>query len=149
MSKTLIATFVSSVLWLPVVHAQQTGVPAPSAKTAVPLPMTGCISPKPDASGQYTFAGADGRAHQIDGKGIRKFSGRRVELLLGPPGKGLTIRPGLWPPPSGGARGVALDPSVDAMRRQPGGGGAGVGDAGASEAVYGVTRVRPVPGECK
>jgi hypothetical protein len=146
MSSTLIATFVSSVLLLPVVHAQQTEAPAPPGKVSAPLTMTGCISGKPEASGQYTFSGTDGRAHQIEGKGIRKFAGRHVELQLGPPGKGLTVRPGLWPPPSGGARGVALDPSQEAILRQPGGGGAGVG---AADADLVVTRVRSVPGVCK
>jgi hypothetical protein len=108
--------------------------------------MTGCISAKPEASGQYSFAGSDGRARQIEGMGIRRFAGRRVELVLGPPGKGLTVRPGLWPPPSGGARGAALDPSRAAVLRQPGGGGAGVGTA---EGVLSVSRVRSVPGDCK
>jgi hypothetical protein len=131
----------------PVVHAQQTAPPAPPLKAPEPTTMVGCISTKPEASGQYTFAGSDGRAQQIDGKGIRKFAGRRVELVLGPPGKGLTVRPGLWPPPSGGARGVALDPSQEAILRQPGGGGAGVG-AG-EDVVFVVSRVRSVPGACK
>ena len=144
MSRYLLLTLMA--LLLPVVHAQQTETPAPSVKAPAPLTMTGCISATPEASGQYTFAGTDGRAHQIDGKSVRKFAGRRVELLLGPPGKGLTIRPGLWPPPSGGARGVALDPSQEAILRQPGGGGAGVG---AADAVVVVSRVRSVPGACQ
>jgi hypothetical protein len=147
MSNTLIATFLSSVLLLPVVHAQQAETPAPSVPAPAPLTTTGCISSKPETSGQYTFTGADGLAQQIDGKGIRKFAGRRVELVLGPPGKGLTIRPGLWPPPSGGARGVALDPAQEIVLRQPGGGGAGVGAPEGVVAV--VSRVRPMPGACK
>ncbi len=143
----VIATFVSTVLLLPVARAQQAEAPAPSMKAPAPLTMTGCIGAKPEASGQYTFAGTDSLAHQIEGKGIRKFAGRWVELVFGPPGKGLTVRPGLWPPPSGGARGVALGPSHAAILRQRGGGGAGVGAA--EDVVSAVSRVRRLPGICK
>lgn len=84
--------------------------------------MTGCISAKPVTSGQYVFAEADGlREYRLEGKEIRKFAGRRVEVIGGTPEKGLSVRGGLWPAPAGGARGVALDPAREAVvRDRPG-----------------------------
>ena len=42
-------------------------------------------------------------------------------MIGGGPGKGLSVRGGLWPAPSGGARGVALDPAQEAVvRDRPG-----------------------------
>jgi len=109
--------------------------------------MTGCISAQPETSGRYTFAEADGlREYRLNGKGLRRFAGQRVELVGGTSSSGLAIRGGLWPSGAGGARGVALDPAQEAIARQPGGGGAGIGSAFPE---FRVSRVRPVPGACE
>lgn len=146
------SAFASTVLLGPVVQAQQapappTASPSPAAKTPSPITLTGCISAQPETSGRYTFSEADGlREYRLKGKGIGKFAGKRVELVGGPSGDGLTIRGGLWPQASGGARGVALDPAQEAVLRQPGGGGAGIG---AAFPEFRVARLRPVPGACE
>ena len=109
--------------------------------------MTGCISAKPATSGQYTFAEADGLGeYRLDGKEIRKFAGQRVEVIGGASGKGLTVKGGLWPTPSGGARGVALDPAQDSVaRNRPG------NNDGTTRDVpeFRVTRIRLANGVCK
>lgn len=110
--------------------------------------MTGCVNASPEKSGTYKFAEADtDRELQIEGKGLRKWAGKRVELTLGKSPNGLTVKGGLWPPYSGGARGVALDPAQESVLRQPGGGGTGTGG---NLGELHVLKVRPVAGAaCK
>jgi hypothetical protein len=109
--------------------------------------MTGCVSAKPAESGQYTFAEAEGiRQYRLNGKGMKKYAGQRVELVGGSPGGGLSVKGGLWPPPSGGARGVAQDPSQAAIAIQQAAGGAG--GAGVVP-EFRVSKVRLVPGVCE
>jgi hypothetical protein len=144
MSSALIAAFVSAGLVAPVVFAQPQA-PAPSAKTPTTLTLAGCVSAKPEASGQYTFAETDGlREYRLKGKGIGKFAGKRVELVGGPSGNGLSVRTGLWPAPSGGARGVARDPAQESIARQPGG-----GTPGGQFQEFQVRRVRAIEGVCE
>ena len=145
MSSALIAAFVSAGFLAPVVFAQSQA-PAPSSKAPSTLTLAGCVSAKPEASGQYTFAEADGlRQYRLKGKGISKFAGQRVELVGGTSGNGLSIRTGLWPTPSGGARGVALDPAQESVSRQRGGGGATTGQFEELQ----VKRVRAIEGKCE
>jgi hypothetical protein len=146
MSKAVIAAFVSAGLLAPVVFAQQAQAPAPapSLKTPTTITLAGCVSAKPEAAGQYTFAETDGlRAYRLNGKGISKFAGKRVELVGGTTGKGLSIRTGLWPTPSGGARGVAADPVQEANARQRS------GSIGAEFQEFRVSRVRAIEGVCE
>ena len=94
----------------------------------------------------YTFAETDGlREYRLKGKGINKFAGQRVELVGGTSGNSLSIRTGLWPAPSGGARGVARSPAQESIARQPGGGGATTGQF----EEFRVTRVRAIEGACE
>jgi hypothetical protein len=133
-------------------HAQETppasAVLSPAPQVIVPSTMTGCVSASPEKSGTYKFAEADSaRELQIEGKGLRKWAGKRVELTLGHSPDGLTVKSGLFPPYSGGARGVALDPAQESVLRQPGGGGTGTG--GNLSELH-VLKVRPVAGvPCK
>ena len=146
MSSALIVAFVSAGLMAPVVFAQQAEAPAPPSKTPTTTTLAGCVSAKPAASGQYTFAETDGlREYRLKGKGISKFAGQRVELVGGTAGSGLSIRTGLWPAPSGGARGVAQDPTQASVSRQRGGGGA----TGSEFEEFRVSRVRAIEGTCE
>jgi hypothetical protein len=106
--------------------------------------MTGCVSSKP-TSGQYVFAGANGVGqYRLTGKQMRKYAGQRVEIAGGSP-KGLSIKGGLWPVPSGGARGVALDPSDAAIAIHQGNAGGGAG----AIPEFRVSSVKAVPGACE
>lgn len=145
MPNVLTAVFVSAGFLVPAVFAQQAQAPAPSPKTPTTLTLAGCVSAKPQASGQYTFAETDGvREYRLKGKGLGRFAGQRVELVGGTSGNGLSIRTGLWPPPSGGARGVALDPEQEAVARQR-----GARTTAAEFQEFRVKRVRSLEGTCE
>ena len=143
MSNVLLATAVTVVLLAPPIAA----APAQKSEAPPPITMTGCVSDKPDARGRYTFASADGLSrYQLTGRRLARFAGQRVELVGGrSDGGGLTVRGGLVGP-QGGARGVAIDPSQESVRRQPGGGGAGIGP---SYPEFKVSSVKTVAGTCE
>lgn len=146
MSKTPIAILVSAVCLASTLQAQQAQTPPPPSK-ASPVTMTGCVSAKPDASGQYMFVDAGELGQfRLTGKSVKKFAGQRVELVGGSSGNGLTIKGGLWPAPSGGARGIALSPAQEAIaRHQPQGRPSPADDA----PEFKVSRVRVVDGACQ
>ena len=141
MWRPLAVTVVLSLL-APVAHSQ-----AQSQKNSTAVTMTGCVSAKPDSSGRYTFEGADGLAkYQLTGRRLARFAGQRVELVGGSPsGGGLAIRGGLVGPLAG-ARGAASDPSQESVRRQPGGGGGGIGP---SYPEFKVASGKTVAGTCE
>src|SRR4029453_10306186 len=78
----------------------------PSAKAAAAdskeIRLNGGISRDTTRPGQFNFLDNDsGDRFRLTGKGgLRKFVGRRVEIVGGPPGKGVTFRTGLWPSPN-------------------------------------------------
>ena len=143
MSNAVVAAAVVVLLLAPVSSA----APAQKASTPPPVTMTGCVSSKPDAAGRYTFAAADGLSrYQLTGRRLARFAGQRVELVGGrADGGGIAIRGGLAGPLAG-ARGAAIDPSQESVRRQPGGGGAGVGP---SYPEFKVSSVKTVAGTCE
>ena len=145
MSKTLNATVAAAVLLAATAGAQQPE--SPSSKSPQPITLTGCVSAKPDASGQYVLSDADGLSrYQLKGRRLNKFAGMRVEVVGGTSGAGgVSVRGGLVGPLAG-ARGVALDPSQESVKRQPGGGGSGVGPA---YPEFKVSRVKAVGGACE
>lgn len=116
------------------------------SQSSTNVTMTGCVSAKPDAKGRYTFENADGISrYQLTGRKLASFAGQRVELVgASRDGGGLAIRGGLVGPQAG-ARGVALDPSQESVRRQPGGGAAGIGP---SYPEFKVSKVKTVTGAC-
>jgi hypothetical protein len=139
MPRRLVAAIAAAALLPTVVMAQ--------SQSPTNITMTGCVSAKPDANGRYTFDNADGVSrYQLTGRKLKSFAGQRVELVgARPDGGGLAIRGGLAGPQAG-ARGVALDPSQESVRRQPGGGGAGIGP---SYPEFKVSRVKGVAGTCE
>jgi hypothetical protein len=130
MSNTLVVTVATAVLMAPLVaalEAQKPEPPTPPPSTS-PIVLTGCVSATPDASGRYTFAGADGvTQYRLKGSKLSKFAGQWVELAGGTTNGGPVGMRGGLVGPLAGARGVALDPSQESVKRQPGGGGAGIG----------------------
>ena len=137
--KSVVAAIAAAALLAPVAVMAQ-------GQSSTDITMTGCVSAKPDAKGRYTFDNADGVSrYQLTGRKLAKFAGQRVELVgASPGGGGVAIRGGLVGPQAG-ARGVALDPSQESVRRQPGGGGAGIGP---SYPEFKVSKVKTVTGAC-
>ena len=148
MSNTLVVTVAIAVLIAPPVAEAQTQKPAPppppSTSSTSPITLTGCVSATPDASGRYTFAGADGvTQYRLKGSKLAKFAGQWVELAGGTTSGGPVAMRGGLVGPQAGARGVALDPSQESVKRQPGGGGAGIGP---EFPEFRVARVKSVSG---
>jgi hypothetical protein len=147
MSRPLSATVAAVVLLAPLVAVAQSQTPLVPPAPPGGVTMTGCVSPKPDASGRYTFEGPDGLAkYRLTGRRLAQWAGQRVELVGAPPGSsGLAVRGGLVGPQAG-ARGVALDPAQESVLRQPGGGASGTGP---TYPEFKVARVKAVPGTCE
>ena len=145
MSKMLMAVFASTLTVVSGLAAQQ-APPATPSQLSAPT-MTGCVSPKPDQAGQYTLTDADSPLrYRLTGKQMRKYAGKRVEIVGPPSGSGLTIKGGLWPAPAGGARGVAQDPAAQAVAIQQ----AQTGTATPGEfPELKVSKVRLVRGVCE
>src|SRR5690348_5365710 len=79
----LFSTFLGALLVTGAVSAQDKPAP-PSSDAAPALTMTGCVSPKPGASGQYMFQESETIAqYRLNGKNIKKFAGQRVEIVIG------------------------------------------------------------------
>jgi hypothetical protein len=145
MSKTLVATFAATALLAPALGAQQ--APAPLAKPPSEITMTGCVSAKPDPSGRYIFADADGISrYELKGRRLSRWAGQRVQLVGGKPdGGGVAVGGGLVGPIAG-ARGTALDPAQESVKRQTGGGGGGIGPRFPE---FRVSRVKAADGACE
>src|SRR5512138_2758059 len=106
------------------------GLAAQAAKAPAKAPvaeskeirLNGCISRDASRPGQFNFLDNDrGDKYRLTGKGLRKFVGHRVEIVGGPPGKGVTFKTGLWPSPNVAAQAGALDPAKAAVANLPGG----------------------------
>jgi hypothetical protein len=125
----------------------------PSAKAAAAdskeIRLNGCISRDTIRPGQFNFLDNDsGDRYRLTGKGgLRKFVGRRVEIVGGPPGKGVTFRTGLWPSPNVAAQAGALDPAKAAVANLPGGAADAVPASPLPE--FKVIRLRGVEGACQ
>ncbi len=118
----------------------------PKSTTPTTIALVGCVSGKPQASGEFTFVDSkSGSEYRLSGKGVRKFAGQRVELIGGAPRKGLSIRGGLWPSPNVAAQGGAIDPAQASVAAQPGGGSIGTGTP---MQEFNVKQVRAVQGSC-
>jgi hypothetical protein len=130
--------------------AGQAGKPegtAPAAQSKE-IRLNGCISKDAVRPGQFNFMdNASGDKYRLTGKGLRKFVGQRVEIVGGPPGKGITFRTGLWPSPNVAAQAGALDPATAAVAKLPGGAADAVGASPLPE--FHVVRLRNVDGGCQ
>ena len=130
--------------------AAQTAKPTPAAPAteSKEVRLNGCISRDAARPGQFNFLdNTSGDKYRLTGKGLRKFVGQRVEIVGGPPGKGVTFRTGLWPSPNVAAQAGALDPAKAAVANLPGGAADGVGLNPLPE--FHVVRLRGVDGGCQ
>ena len=120
----------------------------PAANDSKEFRLNGCISRDAIRPGQFNFRDNDsGDRYRLTGKGLRKFVGHRVEIVGGPPGKGVTFRTGLWPSPNVAAQAGALDPAKAAVANLPGGAADAVGVNPLPE--FKVIRLRGVEGACQ
>ena len=126
---------------------------AQTAKTpAKPAPkeirLNGCISQDTIVPSQFNFLDNDGgEKYRLTGKNLKKFVGQRVEIVGGPPGKGVTFKTGLLPSPNIAAQAGAIDPGKAAVANLPG----GAADAAVVSTLpeFHVSRLRGVEGACQ
>ena len=141
-----------SLLAAVLVLQPQLAVSAQDAKTAPKesakeIRLNGCISQDKRMPGQINFQDVEsGGRYRLTGKNLKKFVGQRVEIVGGPPGKGVTFRTGLWPSPNVAAQAGAMDPAQAAVARMPGGAADAPGATVLPE--FRVTRLRGVDGSC-
>jgi hypothetical protein len=129
----------------PVASAQTAKTPQKDAAKEIRL--NGCISRDAAMPGQFTFQEDEGGGkYRLTGKNLKKFVGQRVEIVGGPPGKGIAFKTGLWPSPNVAAQAGAMDPAQAAIARMPG----GAADAPGANALpeFHVVRLRGVDGGC-
>lgn len=149
MSGFLTGTLVTAMLVLqPAVTASAQDAKTPAKEASKELRLNGCISRDNRTPGQFNFREDDsGDRYRLTGKNLKKFVGQRVEIVGGPPGKGVTFKTGLWPSPNVAAQAGALDPAQAAVARMPG----GAADAPGASALpeFHVIRLRGVEGACQ
>ncbi len=136
------------LLFLPAAPVSAQTSQTPAKETPKEIRLNGCISRDDIRPGQFNFREEDsGDRYQVSGKNLKKFVGQRVEIVGGPPGKGVTFKTGLWPSPNVAAQAGAMDPAKAAVARMPG----GAADApGASQLPeFKVVRLRGVEGACQ
>jgi hypothetical protein len=123
--------------------------PKPTAKDAPKeMRLNGCISRDRVTPGQFNFLDNEtGGRYRLTGKNLKKFVGRRVEILGGPPGRRVTFRTGLWPSPNVAAQAGAMDPAEAAIANLPGGAADAVGVSPLPE--FHVSQLRGVEGACE
>jgi hypothetical protein len=120
----------------------------PPANESKEIRLNGCISRDATRPGQFNFRDNEsGDRYRLTGKGLRKFVGQRVEIVGGPPGKGITFRTGLWPSPNTAAQAGALDPAKAAVANLPGGAADAPGVSPLPELK--VIRLRGLEGACR
>jgi hypothetical protein len=129
------------------VFAQDAKTP-PSKDAPKEMRLNGCISADGTRPGQFNFLDNDsGGRYHLTGKNLKKFVGQRVEVVGGPPGKGVTFKTGLWPSPNVAAQAGAMDPAQAAVARMPG----GAADAPGANPLpeFRVSRLRGLEGACQ
>ena len=89
---------------------------------------------------------AGGDRYRLTGKDIKKFAGKKVEVVQST-SKNFGIKGGLYPSPNVAAQAGALDPVQSAIATQPGSGAAT--GTGPDLPEFRVGRVRAVQGECR
>ena len=135
--------------------AMQAG-PTPGSSTKTPpstdpnktITLSGCVSRGEVTQGQFALSDAStGGRYRLSGVRMKKFAGRRVQVVGAPVNRRLTIRGGLVPSPNVAAQAGAIDPVKAAIATMPGGTNSGTGDAQLPE--FKVTSVRAVGGSCE
>jgi hypothetical protein len=149
MSRILTGSLLTAMLVLqPTVTASAQTANAPAKEASKELRLNGCISRDAKTPGQFNFREDDtGDRYRLTGKNLKKFVGQKVEIVGGPPGKGITFKTGLWPSPNVAAQAGAMDPAQAAVARMPGGAADAPGASTLPE--FRVIRLRGVEGACQ
>jgi hypothetical protein len=131
------------------IPAAQTPTPKkPASKT---LTLSGCVQANDSAPNQFTFADdlnpAKATTYRLSGQDMKKYAGRRVEIVGGVVEPRVKIATGLYPSPNVAAQAGAMDPAQAAMASAPGGSASGTGRVELPE--FRVKSVKPLDGGCR
>lgn len=128
--------------------AAQSTPPQPSSKPPKSITLTGCVAEDTANAGHYSLQDFSNgtTTYRLTGTDVRKYLGRRVELVGAAQPPKLKIVGGLTPNPNVAAQAGAIDPTKAAMAAQ---GAEGNAQPGAIEVpVLKVRTVRAVQGDC-
>lgn len=128
--------------------AQTTGSKEDAKK---PITLVGCVQPSTGAPNQYNFAD-DGTpkslaSYRLSGASMKKYAGKRVEIVGVVVSNRLKVAGGLLPSPNAAAQAGAMDPARAAIAGGAGGTASGTGNVELPE--FRVKSVRPVAGSCE
>jgi hypothetical protein len=121
-------------------------VPAGRKDAAKALTLSGCVQPAEAGSSHYTLADDTDKiatTYRLSGTSMKKYAGRRVEIVGGVVSPRVKIVGGLLPSPNAAAQAGAMDPSQAAIA-----GGAGSGPGTMALPEFRVRAVRPLAGTC-
>jgi hypothetical protein len=116
-----------------------------------PITLVGCVQPSTAVPNQYTFAD-DGTpkslaSYRLSGANVKKYAGKRVEIVGAVVNQRLKIVGGLLPSPNVAGQAGAMDPTRAAIAGGAGGSVAGTGNVALPE--FRVKSVRPMDGSCE
>ena len=115
-----------------------------------PITLVGCVQPA-SMPNQFTFADQDTpkslASYRLSGANVKKYAGKRVEIVGALVSQRLKIVGGLLPSPNAAGQAGAMDPSRAAIAGGAGGTNSGTGNADLPE--FRVKSVRPVEGSCE
>jgi hypothetical protein len=121
--------------------------PAPAPKT---LTLSGCVQSSDSTPNQFTFADdvnpAKATTYRLSGQNMKKYAGRRVEIVGGVVEPRVKIITGLYPSPNVAGQAGAMDPAQAAMAGASGGSASGTGTVELPE--FRVKSVKPLDGGC-
>ena len=122
--------------------------PSPPDKTSPAITLSGCISRNVPARTLTLLDAESGARYRLTGKTVRKYAGRRVEIVGALPSSRLKVRGGLLPSPNAAAQSGAMDPTRAAVAGMSSGMGSGSADDAALP-EFQVARVRTLDGSCQ
>ena len=123
-----------------------------TSKNAAPkaLTLSGCVQPSDSAPNQFTFADdvnpATATMYRLSGRDMRKYAGKRVEIVGGVVGPRVKISGGLYPSPNVAGQAGAMDPTQAVIAGSSGGAASGTGNVDLPE--FRVKSVKTLDGDC-
>jgi hypothetical protein len=113
-----------------------------------PLTLSGCVQASDASPNQFTFAD-DANAtttYRLSGKSMKKYAGKRVQIVGGVVAPRMTISGGLRPSPNVAGQAGAMDPTQAVIAGSSGGSASGIGIVDMPE--FRVKSVKALDGTC-
>jgi hypothetical protein len=129
----------------------QSTPPASNEKAPKALTLSGCVQPSDSSASQFTFEDDSqpktAATYRLSGADVKKYSGKRVEIVGGVVSPRLKIATGLLPSPNVAGQAGAMDPTQAVIAGSSGGAASGTGTAELPE--FRVKSVKPLAGDCR